>query len=270
MSQQTDIATAKRAGEDPFTRIEAKKAIKELTNGTFIVFARLLDIQPDFYESRIATVIRHGLRQSDSEPLAGVVGQDELYEKERKREGLLCAVGAIPKFWHFGADEMIRRTYHIRHQLRKQFPDLLPFDRLESMSTNEEFLEIYLPNYDEIESILQCMMRHERRKMISQPKLRSAAGDLTATARYTRPPGTSQSIFSPSNNATPGRKGKKLARSMLAISVPAQTSDEEEDEEEYNMYPFTDFYSSNALEEFKASGAKGDLSPSMFSLTKLR
>jgi hypothetical protein len=61
---------------------------------------------------------------------------------------------------------------------------------------------------------------------------------------------------------------------MLAISFPIQASDEEngenEGEKQYRMYPFTDFYSSNALKDFKTSGAKGDLSPLMFSLTKLR
>jgi hypothetical protein len=93
MSQQSQFATTKRSGKDPLTPIAAKNMIKDTNKGNVAVFAQLLDIKPDFYESRIATVIRQGLREVDSEPLTGQVSKDELYEKPLRKEGILCNIG---------------------------------------------------------------------------------------------------------------------------------------------------------------------------------
>jgi hypothetical protein len=58
MSQYSTFASSNRAGKAPLTRLEAKNMIRYIGKGSFTMFARLLDIKPDFYESRIATIIR--------------------------------------------------------------------------------------------------------------------------------------------------------------------------------------------------------------------
>jgi hypothetical protein len=270
MSQQSQFATTKRGGKDPLTPIAAKNMIKDTNKGNVAVFAQLLDIKPDFYESRIATVIRQGLREVDSEPLTGQVGKDELYEKPLRKEGILCNIGERPSFWQYSADDMIRKTVHIRRQIRNEQPELFSWDRLESTITNDEFLEIYLPNYWELECILESMQKHERRKLLDQPKLRTAAGDLSATPRYgsgqLASPSPSRTLgrMSPTKSTTATTAVKKLARSSLAIAVLGAK------EHEYRTIPFTDFYSENALQDWQHAGGKGDLSAELFSVTKLK
>jgi hypothetical protein len=119
-----------------------------------------------------------------------------------------------------------------------------------------------------LECILESIQKHERRKLFDQPKLRTAAGDLSATPRY----GSGQ-LASPSPSRTPRRTSptkrstttsKKLARSSLAIGVPNAG------DHEHRTIPFTDFYSENALKEWQEGGGRGDLSAELFSFTKLK
>jgi hypothetical protein len=58
MSQQNIIASTRRSGEAPLSRLDAKEKIRAIGKGSVIMFTRLLDITPGFYESRIAPVIR--------------------------------------------------------------------------------------------------------------------------------------------------------------------------------------------------------------------
>jgi hypothetical protein len=233
MSQQNIIASTRRSGEAPLSRLDAKEKIRAIGKGSVIMFTRLLDITPGFYESRVAPVIRQALRQLDTDPLVGVVGEDELFEDDKKRSKLLCSIGDCPRFWHYGADEMIRRTAHIRYKIRNEQPELFgPWDRLESIKVNDEFIDIYLPNYWELERILEAMLKTERRKLLDHPNLRTTGGDLSTTARYAVPSAASQAGASPSRRAGRVTKvSKKLARSMLAVPVPNGDADD------YRMYP---------------------------------
>jgi hypothetical protein len=166
MSLQSSFASTRRANKEPLTRLEAKKAIQNIRKGNFTIFAQLLDIKLDFYKTRIAAVIRRGLRGLDTEPLTGEV---VLYGNPRSKSGLLYSVGERPRLWHYSAAEMIRKTTHIRHRIRTEQPALFPFDRLESMTVNDEGLDIYLPSYWELEQILEAMQKHEHRKIIDTP-----------------------------------------------------------------------------------------------------
>jgi hypothetical protein len=148
MSQTTPtkpLRAMRRSGQAPFTEEKAKEIIQTLKFKKEDL-AKLFDITPEFYETSIATEVRKGLREKDTKQLLDF----DLYGTGGE---ILCSVGEYPVLWQYGAAEIERKTVRLRFALKDRFPDLFPFQRLESVALNDEGVEIYYPNYYEASPI---------------------------------------------------------------------------------------------------------------------
>lgn len=83
----------------------------------------------------------------------------------------------------YGDKETSSNTMHIRHALRNEFPDLLPFDTLGGTATNEDGDGVYRPSYAEIDRAIGGLLIHESTRMFKNTSLRIDDGDQTFAPR---------------------------------------------------------------------------------------
>lgn len=171
-----------RCSKAPLTKEQAKETIKSRKkNHNKTSTCNVLNLEETYYDTRIATFIRKGLRERDTVQLTG----EALHEKKNGEGDMLCDVGGYPQFFHYGVAKIIDKTIKIRFDLRQKFLDLFDFT-LRRTKQNDKGKLVYRPDYTEIEDLLICMVRMEAQRMISSKQFRTEEGDLNSKRRYTR------------------------------------------------------------------------------------
>lgn len=82
-----------------------------------------------------------------------------------------------PQYFMYGDKELTKCTMHIRHAHRVEFLDLLPFDALRGIVTDENSERVYRPNYAEIDRTIIYLLTHESKRMFKNDSLRTDDGD---------------------------------------------------------------------------------------------
>jgi hypothetical protein len=230
----------RRGGQAPFTEEKAKGIIQTLKFKKEDL-AKLFDITPEFYETSIATEVRKGLREKDTKhrldfDLYGTGGE------------LLCSVGEYPVLWQYGAAEIERKTVRLRSALKDRFPEFFPVRRLESVALNDEGVEIYYPNYYEIERVLVHIYKYESNRMHTTKALRTQATDQAFDPRFAS--ATPRKSKSPSKRGAAAASKKMLRTARLTINH----------DNTYTQLNFIDFYEDEALQRYNQTGRKGKTS----------
>jgi hypothetical protein len=240
MSQTTPAKpprAMRRGGQAPFTEEKAKEMIQTLKFRKEDL-AKLFDITPEFYETSIATEVRKGLREKDTKQLLD-------FDLHGTGGELLCSVGEYPVLWQYGAAEIERKTVRLRFALKDRFPDLFPFQRLESVALNDEGVEIYYPNYYEAERVLVHIYKYESNRMHTTKALRTQATDQAFDPRFAT--ATPQKSKSPSKRGAAAVNKKLLRTARLTINH----------DNTYTQLNFVDFYEDGALQTHDQTGRKG-------------
>jgi hypothetical protein len=154
-------------------------------------------------------------------------------------------VGEYPVLWQYGAAEIERKTVRLRFALKDRFPDLFPFQRLESVALNDEGVEIYYPNYYEAERVLVHIYKYESNRMHTTKALRTQATDQAFDPRFAS--ATPRKSKSPSKRGAAAVNKKLLRTARLTINH----------DNTYTQLNFVDFYEDGALQTHDQTGRKG-------------
>lgn len=138
-----------------------RKEFKELIFGKTMHKAEIcqvLDIEPDFYETRLAGTVRSLLRQTHPERCDG---EKSLYREPKVKRGVLCNVGDFPKYWHLDDKSMAKMTANMRMKIRRKFLDILPTLRLGRESVNANLEPVYYIDYYDADFVVIHPLKYE-------------------------------------------------------------------------------------------------------------
>jgi hypothetical protein len=128
-------AFSKCAKGEHLTRAMVKSLLRKKTYVRLEVYAYVLNVSLKFYED-ISKTLGDALQVVDSQPLRGITGKDELTDTYKNDKYVLCQIDHSPEMWMYDIVTILEKTIHARRQVRARNSEILRFDRLGWMTTD--------------------------------------------------------------------------------------------------------------------------------------